>query len=132
LDGSTISEADSLDDIINGNGTTPLYYIVRHGDSYKVMLYLPDPSDIDEIDIVVDDSSSNSDPEGEDENDGWFLWVMIALSVILALVVIILVVSRRGPRYDGLDEFEDDDDDEPDYDMISESKRNTYRMLLEE
>lgn len=33
LDGEVISKADSIDDIINGNGTSPLYYIVRHGDS---------------------------------------------------------------------------------------------------
>lgn len=94
------------------------------------MLYLPDPSDVEDIDIVVDDSQEDQGTEGE-EDDSWFLWMMIAISVILAVLVIVLVVSRRGPDYDGIDD-EVDNEEELDLWFISESKRETYKQLLEE
>lgn len=133
IDGIDIQEAESLEDVIGATGENPLYYIVRSGDTYRVMVYLPDPSDVDDIDIIVTGDSDTSDQEDDDTGYDWFLIIIIIISLILAMIVIVLVLARRGPEYDGIpEEDEEDYEEDMDFDLISSTKRNTYRQFMEE
>ncbi len=133
IDGEDIELVDSIDDLLDADGDSPMYYIVRTGDSFKVMLYLPDPSQVDDIDIVVIDNSMDDKDGSKDSSDRLFLWLMIGVIIILAILVIVLLLARKGPKYEGVPEFDDDDyDEEMDFDLVKGSRRETYRHFLEE
>jgi uncharacterized membrane protein len=70
-----------MEDVMTSNGSVPLFYIVPTNGTYKVILYLPDPSDVS---FTLSASSSVGQEEGGMD---------VQILVIVGLIMIVLVLA---------------------------------------
>jgi hypothetical protein len=101
IDGKEVALAKSLEAVLGATGSTPLFYIIDTGDSYRVVLYMPDARDKD-IDLSVTDSGGLADIE-EETDDTWLYVLLAAVVVVLVMIVLMSMARNRGR----LEEYEE-------------------------
>ncbi|MGA1821487.1 MAG: PKD domain-containing protein [Thermoplasmatota archaeon] len=102
IGGKIVGSASDLESLLTSSSSTPLYYIVDTGDSYRIVLYLPDETDSD-VDLLVVE-----DPEKE-KDDSALIWLILLIAVVVIILVLIVMVgfSRREETGEDEDLLED-------------------------
>ncbi len=82
VDGIKVKMASSLEEVLTSNGSEPLFYLIDTGSSYKVFLYLPDPTDVD---VTI----SSTEPERAQRIEPKTLVIAILLGTVLVLIIVL-------------------------------------------
>ncbi len=88
VDGIKVKMASSLEEVLTANGSEPLFYLIDTGGSYKVFLYLPDPTDVD---VEV----SSSEPERSQSVPMVSIVIILLMIIVLALIIVISLLFMR-------------------------------------
>ncbi|MGA1848316.1 MAG: PKD domain-containing protein, partial [Thermoplasmatota archaeon] len=101
IDGTEVTLASSLEDVLRATGSTPLFYIIDTGDSYRVVVYMPDAEDKD-LELSVTDSEGIGDVD-EETDDNW-LYILLAAVVVILVVIILMSMARNRGRSEEYEE----------------------------
>jgi hypothetical protein len=99
LNGDEVEKTD-LDTILQASGNTPQYYIITHDDYYQLLVYIPDisSSQVVEVKLKEDSDSETSILDS--------IWVIITIFVI-ALIFIIIAVFFKIKKKEEIEYYRD-------------------------
>jgi hypothetical protein len=101
IDGMEVTFVSLLEDVLGATGSTPLFYIIDTGDSYRVVVYMPNAEDKD-LELSVTDSEGIGD--ADEETDDTWLYVLLAAIVIILVIIILMSMARNRGRFEDYEE----------------------------
>ena len=95
INGTTVTLASSLEAVLGATGSSPVYYLIDTGDSYQVVLYMPDAED-KELELSVADSESKK--ETKEKTDYTWLYIILAAIIIILFIIVMMSMARKTDR----------------------------------
>jgi len=101
IDGTEVTLASSLEAILGADSSTPLFYMIDTGDSYRIVVYMPNAEDMD-LELSVTDSGRIGDIEKE--TDEIWLFLLLAAVVVILIIIVLMSMARNSGRYEDHEE----------------------------